>query len=60
MEATFDNWPNFNYEFADLDFTNSLDFEDFGLDGFELEELELDLEDFQLNLEDLEFDFEPS
>ena len=59
METTFDNWPNLNYEFADLDFTNSLDLEDLELDGFELEDLELDLEDFQLNLEDLEFDFEP-
>ena len=57
METTLNNWPDFNIELADLDFTNSLDLEDLELDSFELEEL--DLEDLQLNLEDLEFDFEP-
>ena len=54
METTFDNWPDFNIELADLDFTNSLDLEE-----LEFEDFELDLQDFELDLQDFGFDYEP-
>ena len=47
METTLNNWPDFNIELADLDFTNSLDLE------------ELEFEDFELDLQDFELDYEP-
>jgi hypothetical protein len=54
METTFDNWPNFNIELADLDFTNSLDLEE-----LEFEEFEFDLQELELDLQEFELDYEP-
>jgi hypothetical protein len=47
METTLNNWPDFNIELADLDFTNSLDLE------------ELEFEEFELDLQEFELDYEP-
>ena len=54
METTLNNWPDFNNELADLDFTNSLDLEE-----LEFEDFELDLQDFELDLQEFELDYEP-
>ena len=51
METTLNNWPDFNNELADLDFTNSLDLEELDLEELEFEEFELDLQDFELDYE---------
>ena len=61
METTLNNWPDFNIELADLDFTNSLDLEELEFEDFELDlqDFELDLQDFELDLQDFELDYEP-